>query len=143
MHRPADTGRDPYEEPIGESQQYVAGEFGQMTRLLERIANFSERQREKAAPDVIDLSPTSGSQIANSYAVKVRLRLLGFLLTGGTGDRFQLSIGSRNFQIFSTGAMPFIEFPIQVDVGVDLKVADITNPSSVAWSFYVFGYPEP
>jgi hypothetical protein len=142
------TGHDPWQKsPDQQLDQSWEGYLGIMGELLvefKRFAQFSERQREKVAPTIVDLSPTSGTPTGNTYQTKTKLRLKGFLLTGGAGDKFYLSVGVYNYVIYAPtgGTMPFIDFPIEVDRGVDLAMKDITNPGAVAWSCYVVGYPE-
>jgi hypothetical protein len=142
------TGHDPWkestEQQLDTSWENYLGVLGQLLVEFRRFSQYSERQREKVAPTVIDLSPTSGTQIANTYATKTKLRLKGFLFTGGSGDQFQLRVGTYNYNLWAptAGNMPFVDFPIEVDRGIDLSMNDITNPSSKAWSCYVVGYPE-
>lgn len=143
-----ETGHDPwdnsFQQQLDNSWESYLGVLGQLLVEFRRFSQYSERQREKAAPTVVDLSPTSGSQVANTYSTKTKLRLKGFLLTGGAGDKFFLTVGTYNYVIYAPtgGTMPFVDFPIEVDRGVDLSMRDITNPGATAWSCYVLGYAE-
>jgi hypothetical protein len=139
------TGHDPWRESpsqqMDQSWEGYIGVLGQLLIEFRRFAQYSERQREKVAPTIVDLSPTSGSQTATTYSTKTKLRLKGFLLTGGLGDKFNLRVGTFNYTIYANGGM-FVDFPIEVDRGIDFGMYDITNPSSTLWSCYVIGYPE-
>jgi hypothetical protein len=141
-----------YQNPI----DVAVGNFGnpyddmlenlqEMTVQLQRIANFSERQREKVAPTIVDLSPGTGSQVASTYTTKTSLRILGILMSGGNGDKFAFKVGALtlvNVFASTTGAAVYFPFPYTCKAGNDLSVADLTNPSSLAWTFVVFAYPE-
>jgi hypothetical protein len=148
-----ETGIDPWDQSndqqLDNSWESYMGTLGQLLVEFRRFSQYSERQREKAAPTVVDLSPSSGAQVANTYSTKTKLRLQGVLLSGGAtvagvGDRFNLRAGTLNYVFFADGAGSslYIPFPIEVDRGIDLSMNNITTPASTAWSCYVIAYPE-
>lgn len=129
-------GPDVYATPYEDMDKIILGQYGKMIALLQRITDFSDRAREKAAPDVIDLSlgkPT--------YVTKTGLRVIGLVITGQPiTDQFRLSIGQRAYNFYGTNN-GFIQFPIEITNGIDLTAQDITTPASATWALYVFGYP--
>ena len=133
---------DPFVRPLDEQLGNFGNPYDTVIELLGRIANFSERQREKVAPDIIDLSPSVGNPIASTFTTKVRMRVDGMLVSGGTGDKFQFSVGTRKFYLFLSGNPTFFRFPYTIQEGNDIAVADLTNPASVGWSWFIFAYPE-
>jgi hypothetical protein len=125
-------GRDPYAEPIG----YPT------LSALRRIADYSERQREKAAPDIIDLSANNGAQVPNTYSTKTGLRVMGFVVSGGTvGNKYSIRVGQRPYNFFFDGSTRFVLLPIDVQEGIDLSATDNTTPGSSNWQIYIYGYP--
>jgi hypothetical protein len=141
-----DPFKDPYEDQLNYSSYYkmMADTQAKVADLLETIKNYSERQREKNSPTIIDLSPSSGTPIGQTFSTYSRLRIIGFLLTGGAGDQFQLSFGARHFHFYNvTGAPVFITFPYEIDRGIDINMTDLTaGVAGLAWSCYLFGYTE-
>lgn len=133
---------DSYEEPIDVAVGNFGNPYDEVIMHLKRIANFSERQREKVAPDVIDLSPSSGTQTVNTYTTKTALRIMGIFLSGAAGDKLLFKNGTRTWPIYSAGNPIFFPFPITIQMGIDLSVQDVTSPAAVNWSFIVFGYAE-
>jgi hypothetical protein len=139
-------GYDPFAEPVDvqldeASKMYLDTQHA-ILEELKRFTQFSERQREKGAPTIIDLSPDSGTPIANTFATTTAFRIVGMLLSGGTGDKFRLSFGGRNFTLFGSAVPVYFTFPYTIQRGVDIKCADITSPASTSWSIYIFAYPE-
>lgn len=140
---PQDQFRDIVAEPFEMPVQYQGTPEDIIIEHLYRIANFSERAREQAAPDIIDLSPGSGSQVANTYSAKTGLRVLGILFSGGSGDKFHIKVGGRPYTFFAgNGGPTFFPLPISVSRGQDLSAADVTNPTSTLWACLVYAYPE-
>lgn len=138
-------GPDHFKETLDQTYNHdrmVANEhYTEILSLIQRIANYSERQREKAPPTIIELSNLSGSQSARTYTASTPLRVQGVLITSNpTTDNIQLLVGLRKFNFFSPGYYPF---PIEVQAGVDLSAADITTPASTAFVVYVIAYPAP
>ncbi len=136
---------DPYSEQLSYASWYKMLQTTQKSLLdaINNIKNYSERQREKASPTIIDLSPSSGTPIPNTFQTTVRYRIIGMAFSGGQGDEFRLAFGGRHFHFFNiTGGPGYIPFPVEVDRGVDITMMDITNPASTSWSCYLYGYPE-
>lgn len=102
--------------------------------LLERIANYSERQREKDAPDVIQLNAATPT-----YVTKTGLRVSSLAIScNPTTDNIRISVGLRQYNFFSAG---WFLFPIDITNGIDLTVADITTPANANFNVFIFGYP--
>jgi len=148
-------GYDPFEDPLdfasrvqAEQQQDLLDLLRQLNANISRLADYSNRQREKEAPTNIDLGPLSGQNNAGTaggatYVTTQRFRVTDILIGGGAaGDNIRLMIGSRPYNFFGTGTMAFVPFPIQIDRGIDINVRDVTTPANVAWTFMLFGYPE-
>lgn len=131
-------GADPYMEPV--SYQTMQ-RLSTIEEHLYRLANFTERAREKEAPTLIDLSPASGQATARTFQTTTKLRVLGIVLGGAAGDNLRLSIGQRPYNFFNvTGALIYIPFPIEIARGLDMTVADITTPASLSWNFQIIAY---
>lgn len=130
---------DPYIEPINLE---TFKRYDKMIELLERLTNYSERQREKAAPTIIDLSPTAGGQVTSGYVTTERLRIEGIFISGGGTDKLQIKFGSRPFVFFANNLPYYFPFPYTVDRGTDILMSDITNPGAATWTGYIFAYSE-
>lgn len=142
MTAETDVGNDPYEESLDYTTRFTYDKLDKIINYLYQLVNYSERQREKQAPTVVDLSPSSGYQVTRTYNTKTKLRVSGIVISGGSGDKIQMNIGSVPYIFYSGNAGPqFFQFPIEIAQGIDLSAADVTNPSSVAWSFYIIAYP--
>lgn len=139
-------GHDPYEQSIDQQIDYTArynlDKLDEIAGLLRQMLNNSERSREKQAPTVVDLSPTSGSPISNTWSTKTRLRVIGFAISGAAGDQIALNIGTFKYRFYAGTNPTWVPFPIEIDVGIDLSAQDLTNPGATAWSLYVIGYTE-
>jgi hypothetical protein len=146
IHDQTQTGWDPYSEPIevqlAEASKVYMGVQEAILEELKNIAKYSDRQREKEAPTIIDLSPDSGTPIPNQFATTAAFRIDGVLFEGAMGDKFRLSFGGRNFTLFGANVPIYFKFPYTIQRGVDIKCADITSPAATAWSCYIFAYPE-
>ena len=112
---------------------------------LERIANFSERVREKVPPEILDFSPSqpwySATALASSYTSHTKFRITQIQFSGATGDRLDVKFGTRRFSLFSNGTPVCFDFPYEIDRGVDITVSDFTTPASTSWAFMIYGYP--
>lgn len=137
----ASVGYDPFADASSDyTTRSMLDSYTTMIGLLKELVNYSDRQRERKSPEVIDLSPASGSVVSRTYSTKTRLRVEGVLISGATGDQIRISVGQRPYNFF--GVSGYIPFPIYIDSGIDLTAADITTPAAVAWSCYVIGYTE-
>ena len=122
--------------------------FAPISDPLSRIAEYSERQREKNPPIWIEISPDAG--LAGSTLTSVtltgshpRLRVIGVLFTSTTAaTRLQFFIGGRYF-FFNCPAndTKWVPLPIEIDRGIDLTVNKISVADS-NWDFYLFAYTE-
>jgi hypothetical protein len=125
----------------------IAGPTNPIAESTQRTADFSERQREKFAPEIIDMSPSqpyySSTALASSFVTHVKYRVTYLVMTGAAGDRIDVSFSGRRFSFYNvTGAVAPIPFPYEIDRGTDIVVRDFTTPASVAWTFMIYGYPE-
>lgn len=113
---------------------------------ISRIANYSERQREKAAPGLLDLSPAGSAGVIPVYSAHVRMRVRNIVLTsaavavitliigggaggGGTRYRFNVAVGTTS-----------LDFPIEIDRGTDVTLVQAGDLTT--WTCYLFYYPE-
>src|ERR1035437_3038955 len=62
---------------------------------LQRIADFSERQREKVAPTIVDLTNSK-----TGYVTWQKLRFIEFIFSCATADHVSVSFGGRVFDFF-------------------------------------------
>jgi hypothetical protein len=108
---------------------------------LSRIANYSERQREKNAPTVIDLTAGSGNAIDGQQVNVYRLRVIGLLISASAATTLVFTAGGRSYTFYvAAGMEPLIHFPIEIDGGTDISV-NLTG-AAANYSFYIFGYTE-
>jgi len=133
-----DVYTEPIEQQVDWPSRYTISQLDEIANTLKRIEKNPERSREKQPPTVINLSP---GQLVSSYPTKTKLRVETVIITGASGDRIQLRIGTFSYDFWSNGAIS-LSFPIEIDAGVDLTAVDITNPGAVAWSFFVIAYTE-
>ena len=136
-------GIDPFKKTLDETYAHdrmVSNQqWAEIKSLLERIANQSERQREKAPPEVVELSNISGTQQPRTYTTKTSLRVSWLLITSNpTTDNIALNVGLRRWNFFNSGTF---YFPIEIPQGIDLFATDVTTPASVTFAIYVIGYP--
>lgn len=148
-------GADPYEDANDYRSGMAIAQGEKLNQLIaslavniERISNYSPRQLNKEAPENIDMGPLSGKPGAGTaagvvYQTTQKFRVTSVMYGGGVAlDNFRLSVGSRPYNFFGNTGMLWLPFEIAIDRGIDVNVADITTPANVAWSFYIFGYPE-
>ena len=120
--------------------------FQPMVDGINRIANFSERQREAKAPGLLDLSPAGSAGVIPVISTHVKMRVHNIIITsaavavitlivggsatgGGNRYRFNVAIGTTN-----------LDFPIEIDRGVDVTVVQAGDLTT--WTCFLFYYPE-
>ena len=130
-------------KPIGlevndRSETSVPLPINPIAESLTRIADYSERQREKNAPTLIQLSNTN-----TTIVTWQRLRFEHFLITCATGDHISLTVGTRVYDFFMgpVSGTIYVPFPIEVDRGVDLTFTNVTASGHVSY-IYIFAYTE-
>lgn len=112
--------------------------FAPGQRTLQRIADHSERQREKDAPTVVDFSNAKPGPIA----FHTRLRVIEFVFCGSTaGDHVTVAIGGRVFDFLIDLGLEAIPFPIEIDRGIDILFTNVTSPDHATY-FYIIAYTE-
>jgi hypothetical protein len=108
-----------------------------MAESLSRIADRSERQREKNAPIIIDFTNSKTAQVFH-----VRLRMIGFVFCATTAaDHVSFSFGGRVFDFLLAVGTTQVVFPYEVDRGVDIVFANVTSPDHVTYA-YIIAYTE-
>ena len=108
-----------------------------MAESLSRIADRSERQREKNAPIIIDFSTLKTTQVFHT-----RLRMIGFVFCASVAaDHVSFSFGGRTFDfLLDVGTTP-VTFPYEVDRGIDIVFANVTSPDHTTYA-YIIAYTE-
>jgi len=111
---------------------------------LTRIANYSERQREKNPPTFIELDLAAGytgtTTTSAFFSTNTRLRVVEIILTTATATMFTISFGGRSFNFQMGVGVVSIPFPITIDRGVDIR---ITRAAAAAdWNCYIVAYTE-
>lgn len=147
-------GYDPYAEPGDYTSRVTIQQNEELIRALaelnvniDRIANFSERQRTKEAPALLDMGPLAGRLVQGGnntlWQSTQRFRVTNIIYGGGVaGDELRLSVGVTSYHIYTSGNTVNLEIPITIDRGMDISVIDFTTPANRLWTFMIFGYSE-
>jgi len=127
--------------PLGtdpNDREYSFQPVNPVAESLTRIADFSERQREKHAPIFVELTNSSPGPISFHH----RLRMIGFICACSTaGDHITLSFGGRTFDfLFAVGTF-FVPFPYEVDRGIDIVLANVTSANHATY-MQIISYTE-
>lgn len=142
--------------PTEEHLDYTARTLiGQNESLLELLANlnttlgrfaeFSDRQREIEPQGIINMSSYSGKSGAGTaagalYQTTAKYRVVGIVIaSGNAADRIDLLVGTTRYSFWAGTVAYYVPFPIELDRGVDINVADITTAAG-PYSFFIFGY---
>lgn len=120
--------------------------FAPIENSLDRIANYSERQREKYAPEIVEFGEGDGKGgtliLRNPYATYQRLRIIGILMRTVTAGVWVLSFQGRSFRFsMAANTTTYVVFPYEVDRGVDIVVSRTTGAEGT-WNLYLFAYSE-
>lgn len=111
--------------------------FDPIVAPLDRIAEYSERAREKNAPIIIDFTT-----LKNTQSFHTRLRMIGFVFCADTAaDHVRVSFGGRPFDFLLDVGTTEVVFPYEVDRGIDIVFANITNPDHTSY-MYIIAYTE-
>lgn len=113
----------PFPSNIRDLSPDILGTLGRIETIIAAI--YTDRSR----PRTILLEP------GTIFTTHVRFKLHTLVHSGGTGDRFDLFLGTDRAMPFYnvTGSPIYIPISMFVDRGVDIKVADTTNPGATAW----------
>jgi hypothetical protein len=129
-------------DPNDRNEAYGQPPANPIAESLQRIADFSERQREKFSPSIIEISPDAGLPTAARFVSHVRLRMIGFILTSVTAGTWTLAFGGRTFTFqCPANDTKYIIFPYEIDRGIDIQ-ATRTVGGEATWDFYLIAYPE-
>src|ERR1035437_4880939 len=95
-----------------------------VSESLSRIADYSERQREKNPPTIVDFSNTK-----TTIAFHNRLRVVEFIFCATTAaDAVSMSFGGRVFNFILDVGTTIIPFAYEADLGVDITFTNVTSP---------------
>lgn len=134
--------RDSETSPVGGMDANDRNEtFGEpptnpIAESLQRIADFSERQREKYAPTIIDLR--NDKTVFQSH---VKLRFIEFIFSCATADHVSVAFGTRTFDFFLAAGVTSVPFAYEADRGIDITFANVTSVDHVTYC-YIIAYPE-
>jgi hypothetical protein len=108
-----------------------------MAESLSRIADRSERSREKNPPIIIDFTNSKTTQVFH-----VRLRMVGFIFScSNAGDHVSVSFGGRVFDFLLAVGTTEVLFPYEVDRGIDIVFANVTSANNLTY-MYLIAYTE-
>jgi hypothetical protein len=132
---------DNEDAPIGIDPNDRNETFGEppanpIAESLQRIADFSERQREKVAPTIIDLT---NSKV--QFVTWIKLRFIEFIFSCATADHVSVSFGGRVFDFFLAAGTTTVPFAYESDRGVDIVFANITSADHATYC-YIIAYPQ-
>ena len=103
---------------------------------INRIANYSERQREKNAPTIVDLT-----NYKTTVAFHTRLRIIQFVFSCASADHVTIAFGGRVFDFFLNIGTTIVPFAYEADLGVDITFANITSADHATYC-YIIAYTE-
>jgi hypothetical protein len=103
---------------------------------LQRIADFSERQREKAAPTIIDLTNSK-----TGHVTWIKLRFIEFIFSCATADHVSVSFGGRVFDFFLAAGTTTIPFAYESDRGIDITFTNVTSADHATYC-YIIAYAQ-
>jgi len=103
---------------------------------LQRIADFSERQREKAAPTIVDLTNSK-----TQFVTWIKLRFIEIIFSCATADHVSVSFGGRVFDFFLAAGTTVVPFAYESDRGVDIFFANITSADHLTYC-YIIAYAQ-
>lgn len=110
--------------------------------LLDRLTNYSERQREKASPERLEFRSTFNTKVSH-----VRYRVVGILIcngpvSGAAGDEMTITIGSMVHSFYARLGQQWFLYPIEIDRAQNITVTNATAVGNVDWRVTIFAYPE-
>jgi hypothetical protein len=118
--------------PVPNEPWFVRGQD-----FLQRIADYSERQREKDPPTIVDFSNTKAT-----IAFHNRLRIIEFIFCATTAaDHVSMSFGGRVFDFILALGTNIVPFAYEADLGVDITFTNVTSPDHLTYA-YIIAYTE-
>ena len=119
--------------PVPNEPWFVRGQD-----FLQRIADYSERQREKDPPTIIDFNNFPKT----TQSFHTRLRVIEFIFCGATaGDHVSFSFGGRVFDFVIDVGTTIIPFAYEADMGIDITFTNVTSPDHLTYA-YIIAYTE-
>jgi hypothetical protein len=119
-------------DPNDRTEEYGEPPANPIAESMQRIADFSERQREKNAPTIIDLRNDK-----TGFVSHVRLRFIEFIFSCATADHVSVSFSTRTFDFFLAAGVTIVPFAYEADRGVDITFANITSADHVTYCYLV------
>lgn len=109
-----------------------------VSESLSRIADYSERQREKNPPTIIDFNNFPKTTIAFHN----RLRIIEFIFCGSVAaDHVSFSFGGRVFDFVIDVGTTIVPFAYEADLGIDITFTNVTSPDHLTYA-YIIAYTE-
>src|ERR1035437_6387768 len=99
---------------------------------LQRIADFSERQREKAAPTIIDLTNSK-----TGHVTWIKLRFIEFIFSCATADHVSVFFVSSFFYFSLPPVTPFIPFAYESDRGIEITSTNVTSADHAPYCYII------
>jgi hypothetical protein len=119
--------------PVPNEPWFVRGQD-----FLQRIADYSERQREKDPPTIIDFNNFPKT----TQAFHTRLRIIEFIFCGSTAaDHVSFSFGGRVFDFVIAVGTTIVPFAYEADLGIDITFTNVTSPDHLTYA-YIIAYTE-
>lgn len=108
-----------------------------VSESLSRIADYSERQREKNPPTIVDFSNTK-----TTIAFHNRLRIIELIFCAtNAADHVSFSFGGRVFDFILALGTNVVPFAYEADLGVDITFTNVTSPDHPTYA-YIIAYTE-
>src|ERR1035437_9568928 len=128
----SESDTQPLLTPVPNEPWFVRGQD-----YLQRIADYSERQREKNPPTIIDFSNTKAT-----IAFHNRLRIVEFIFCAtNAADHVSFSFGGRVFDFILALGTNVVPFAYEADLGVDITFTNVTSPDHPTYA-YIIAYTE-
>ena len=104
---------------------------------IQRIADHSERQREKDAPTIVDFTNSK-----TTISFHTRLRVIEFIFSCSTaGDHVSVAFGGRVWDFLLAVGTTVVPFPAEIDRGIDITFTNVTSADHTTY-FYLVAYTE-
>ena len=109
-----------------------------VSESLTRIADYSERQREKNPPTIVDFNNFPKTTIAFHN----RLRVIEFIFCASVAaDHVSMAFGGRVFDFILALGTNIVPFAYEADLGVDITFTNVTSPDHLTYA-YIIAYTE-
>lgn len=104
---------------------------------ISRIANYSERQREKNAPIIIDFTTLKATQ-----SFHTKLRVIEFIFSASVAaDHVTVAFGGRVWDFLLAVGTTVVPFPAEIDRGIDVTFTNVTSVDHTTY-LYIVAYTE-